>query len=158
MTARVLAAMAAMNATSQALPLGQDAFGFAGLVKAECHSIDCPRVADAPATLECRMSHVLQLQGEDNWMVIGEVVGVHLRDDCLTDGMLDIRRYHPAVSYTHLDVYKRQARLWQSAFEWLGWTGSSEPTETRCSPRHRRARAVSYTHLDVYKRQSRMRR
>ena len=97
------AAMATMNATSKALSLGQDEFGFAGVAKAECHSIDCPRVADAPATLECRMSHVLQLQGEDNWMVIGQVVGVHLRDGCLTGGMLDIHRFHPVARMGYHD-------------------------------------------------------
>ena len=97
------AAMAAMNASSKALPLGHDEFGFAGVAKAECQRIDCPRVADAPATLECRVTHVMQLLGEDNWMVIGEVLGIHLRNDCLTDGLLDIHLYHPVARMGYHD-------------------------------------------------------
>ena len=48
-----------------------------------------------------------------------------------------------AVSYTHLDVYKRQ------------WLFSGEPGDfTRPENRLIGIEAVSYTHLDVYKRQA----
>lgn len=84
-----------MNATSAALPRGTDEFLRAGVAKAECQAIDCPRVADAPATLECRATRILTLPGEGNLMVLGLVTGVHLRDDCLADGRFDVTRFHP---------------------------------------------------------------
>lgn len=89
------AARAVMNATSAKLPHGRDEFAHAGAVKAECVTIDCPRVATAPATLECRMSQIVTLAGRDNYLVIGEVTGIHLRDDCLVNGRFDVTRFQP---------------------------------------------------------------
>ena len=42
------AALHQMNATSARFPRGTDEFAKAGVAKAECSAIDCPRVADAP--------------------------------------------------------------------------------------------------------------
>ncbi len=89
------AALHAMNATSERFPRGTDEFSRAGIARAECRAIACPRVADAPATLECRASRVLTLPGDGNLMVIGMVVGVHLRDDCLRDGHFDLTLFQP---------------------------------------------------------------
>lgn len=89
------AAMEAMNATSARVARGVDEFALAGVAKAECTTIDCPRVADAPATLECRVLQVLDLKGGNNTLVLGEVTGIHLRDDCLADGRFDATRFHP---------------------------------------------------------------
>lgn len=89
------AAMAAMNATSAKVARGQDEFVLAGVPKAECDTIDCPRVAGAPATLECRVLHVLDLKGDNNTLVVAEVTGIHLRDDCVVGGRFDVTRFHP---------------------------------------------------------------
>lgn len=95
-------ALHAMNATSARLPRGTDEFLAANVPKAECATIDCPRVADAPATLECKVTQVVTLLGGDH-MVIGEVTGVHLRDDCLVDGRFDVTRYRPAARMGYQD-------------------------------------------------------
>lgn len=95
-------ALAAMNQTSARLPRGTDEFLTAQVAKAECVAIDCPRVADAPATLECRVIRRVELLGDDH-MILGEVVGVHLRDDCLVDGRLDYRLYSPAARLGYQD-------------------------------------------------------
>lgn len=87
------ALMDLMNASSAALPPGVDEFTHAGIARAECLTIDCPRVAEAPATLECRLLELIPLKGGEYTMAIGEVTGVHLRDDALTDGYLDIARF-----------------------------------------------------------------
>lgn len=80
----------AMNASSEWLPAGEDEFAAAGIAKAACETIDCPRVAAAPASLECRMSQIIPLAGVSNFLVIGEVTGIHIHPDCLKDG-----RYSP---------------------------------------------------------------
>ena len=85
--------MDAMNATSAAVPRGVDEFLRAGVMKAECSTIDCPRVASTPATLECRMLHLITLKGGADFMVIGEVTGVHLRDDCVVNGRFDVTQF-----------------------------------------------------------------
>ena len=89
------AARDAMNASSATLPHGTDEFAHAGVEKAECSQIDCPRVANAPASLECRVTQIVQIEGKANFVVFGEVVGVHLRDDCVIDGRFDVTRYVP---------------------------------------------------------------
>jgi flavin reductase (DIM6/NTAB) family NADH-FMN oxidoreductase RutF len=89
------AALHAMNETSRAHPRGTDEFAAARVAKAECETIPCPRVADAPATLECRATRVLTLPGVGNLMVVGTVTGVHLRPDCLVDGRFDVTRFRP---------------------------------------------------------------
>ncbi|WP_193141799.1 MULTISPECIES: flavin reductase family protein [unclassified Meridianimarinicoccus] len=92
-----------MNASSAALPRGEDEFVVAGANKAPCATIDCPRVAEAPASLECRLIRILQLPGKANFTVFGEVTGVHLRDDCLVDGRFDVTRYRPLARMGYRD-------------------------------------------------------
>jgi flavin reductase (DIM6/NTAB) family NADH-FMN oxidoreductase RutF len=82
-----------MNVTSGLYPPGTDEFTLAGVARAECMTIPCPRVADAPACLECELVEVIRLRGPDNHLVIGEVRGVHLRDDCLVNGRFDVTRF-----------------------------------------------------------------
>ncbi|MEZ5911607.1 MAG: flavin reductase family protein [Paracoccaceae bacterium] len=89
------AAAEAMNTTSGSYPPGTDEFTLAGLEREECQTIACPRLARAPATLECRAVEIRALLGADNHMVLGVVTGIHLRDDCLVDGYFDITRFQP---------------------------------------------------------------
>lgn len=104
------AALEAMNATSARYPRGTDEFVAAGVAKAECVAIDCPRVADAPATLECRVVKLVDLIGSEKLM-LGEVVGIHIRDDCLVDGRLDPLRFNPAARLGYHDyTFVREVR------------------------------------------------
>lgn len=84
-----------MNSTSAALDKGTDEFEVSGATRTDCDVIPCSRVADAPANLECRLTEIVKLPGEANFVVFGEVVGVHLRDDCIVDGIFDVLRYNP---------------------------------------------------------------
>ena len=85
----------AMNASAAALPAGTDEFDAASLAREECRTIACARVALAPAALECRLTRILRLAGEANWVAFGAVTGVHIRDDALRDGRLDVASYAP---------------------------------------------------------------
>ncbi|ABA77987.1 flavin reductase family protein [Rhodobacter sphaeroides] len=97
------AALARMNATSAAFPRGTDEFLAAEVPKEECRTIPCPRVADAPASLECRVTQVVELLGRDNFLILGEVTGVHLRDDCLRDGRFDVTAFRPMARLGYRD-------------------------------------------------------
>lgn len=92
-----------MNATSANLGREVDEFAAAGLEKAACSVIDCARVAASPASLECRLVRIVELPGASNRVVFGEVVGVHLRDDCLVDGEFDVTRYQPLARLGYRD-------------------------------------------------------
>ena len=92
-----------MNQTSGAWPREVDEFTDAGIEKAECRTIACPRVARAPASLECTLTQIVQLPGEANFMVLGEVTGVHMRDDCMVDGAFDVTRFNPLTRLGYKD-------------------------------------------------------
>ena len=87
--------IAAMNASSAAVAPGVDEFALAGVAKAPCETIPCPRVAEAPAVLECRVTQIVALKGDGNSLILGEVTGIHLRDDCLKGGRFDATLWQP---------------------------------------------------------------
>ncbi len=93
----------AMNASSAPLAKDMDEFTVADLEVARCDTIDCPRVAVAPASLECKMTQIIPLEGENNFMVLGRVDAVHLRDDCLVDGRFDVMAYQPLARLGYKD-------------------------------------------------------
>ncbi|MCB1334875.1 MAG: flavin reductase family protein [Roseivivax sp.] len=85
----------AMNLTSGPWEASVDEFTKAGIARAECQTIACSRVANAPANLECRLTQIVPLEGQNNFAVFGEVTGVHMRDDCLKDGRFDVLAFNP---------------------------------------------------------------
>ncbi len=93
----------AMNQTAGPWGREVDEFDFAKLEKAACETIDCARVAAAPAALECKLTQITRLPGEANFVVFGEVIGVHMREDCLVEGMFDITRYQPLARMGYQD-------------------------------------------------------
>jgi flavin reductase (DIM6/NTAB) family NADH-FMN oxidoreductase RutF len=97
------AAREAMNLSSGSWPAETDEFALAGVAREPCRLIACSRVATAPAALECRLAQIVTLKGRSNFMVIGEVVDIHLRDDCLIDGRFDVTRYKPLARMGYRD-------------------------------------------------------
>lgn len=97
------AARRVMAQTSGSWDREVDEFADAGIAKEQCATIDCPRVAGAPASLECRLTQITQLPGKTNFVVFGEVVGVHLRDDCIIDGAFDVTKYQPLARLGYRD-------------------------------------------------------
>lgn len=92
-----------MNETSGPWDAETDEFELAKIEKAACSEIECARVAASPASMECRMTQIVQIEGAANFVVFGEVVGVHLRDDCIVDGEFDVLRYNPLTRLGYRD-------------------------------------------------------
>jgi len=97
----------AMSQTSFSYERGVSEFEAAGLAEAECRIVKAPRVADAPAALECLVTEIRRVKGlagdTNNWMVFGEVVGVHIDDAMLTDGLFDLAKAKPVSRLGYLD-------------------------------------------------------
>jgi flavin reductase (DIM6/NTAB) family NADH-FMN oxidoreductase RutF len=49
------------------------------------------------------VTEIVQLPGEANFAVFGEVTGVHMRDDCLVEGMFDVTRFNPLTRLGYKD-------------------------------------------------------
>ena len=92
-----------MNLTSVPSPHGEDEFRFAGLDRLASRHVKPPRVAGAPAHLECRLVRVVDIEpqaaGEKkSSVVIGRVVAVHIDDRFMTaDGRFDTLGANPLV-------------------------------------------------------------
>jgi flavin reductase (DIM6/NTAB) family NADH-FMN oxidoreductase RutF len=100
--------MSAMSETSAPLPRGQSEFEYAGLTMAPCKLVSAPRVAEAHASLECKVSDIVQLKnlkGEplDNFMVVGEVVAFHIDDAYIKNGRFDTAGAKPLGRCGYMD-------------------------------------------------------
>jgi flavin reductase (DIM6/NTAB) family NADH-FMN oxidoreductase RutF len=92
-----------MNQSSGAWDADVDEFALAGIDKIPCDTIDCARVAGAPAALECRVTQIVQIEGPANYVAFGEVTGIHLRDDCIVDGIFDVTTFQPLARLGYRD-------------------------------------------------------
>ena len=92
----------AMNLSSAPLPPGISEFERAGLATAPSTVIKVPRVAASPVAFECRRTQILRLQGADGtavdtWLILGEVVGVHIDAALLVNGIYDTAAARPVL-------------------------------------------------------------
>jgi flavin reductase (DIM6/NTAB) family NADH-FMN oxidoreductase RutF len=92
----------AMNISCAAAPPEVDEFALAGLTKAPSRLVAAPRVLESPVNFECRVSQILQLEGADGqavptWLVLGEVVAVHIDEALLHDGAYDTVASQPLM-------------------------------------------------------------
>jgi flavin reductase (DIM6/NTAB) family NADH-FMN oxidoreductase RutF len=84
----------AMNQTCAAVPPDVNEFELAGLTQAPSRLIKAPRVGESPVSFECKVTKVMQLETAlgvivPTWMVLGEVVAVHIDQSLLKNGIYD---------------------------------------------------------------------
>ncbi len=98
----------AINITSQSVPADIDEAKLAGLEMLPSKIVKPPRVAASPVHLECRLQTIVALPGRTHeqvhHVVMGRVVGIHIRDDALTrDGKLDVLKIRPLARMGYFD-------------------------------------------------------
>ena len=73
-----------------------DEFAEAGLAKAPSELVKPPRVAAAHAHFECRYLQSVRLpendRGKSATLILGQVVGIHIDEAVLTDGLVDAHK------------------------------------------------------------------
>ncbi len=97
-----------MNATSAPLPRGESEFAYAGLATAPSCCVAPPRVAASPAALECKVSDIFRLNdmtgaATENYLVFGQVVGVHIDEAFVKDGRVDTAAMQPIARCGYMD-------------------------------------------------------
>jgi flavin reductase (DIM6/NTAB) family NADH-FMN oxidoreductase RutF len=100
LTTRALAE--AMNLTCAPAPADVDEFAVAGLTHAPSRLIGCPRVLESPVNFECKVSQIIQLETAagaqvQTWLVLGEVVVVHIDRDVIADGVYETAAADPIL-------------------------------------------------------------
>jgi flavin reductase (DIM6/NTAB) family NADH-FMN oxidoreductase RutF len=104
----------AVNITSSAVEPDIDEAVLAGLEMIPSTLVKPPRVAASPVHLECRYHCMLALPGrnleQSHYVVVGRVIGVHIRDDVLTaDGKLDVLKIRPLARMGYHDYTSVEA-------------------------------------------------
>ena len=91
-----------MNITCAPAPPEVDEFEVAGLTHVPSRLVSVPRVRESPVNFECKTAQVVRLRtaaGEEvnTWLVLGEVVAVHIDSSVLADGVYDILAARPIM-------------------------------------------------------------
>jgi len=89
-----------MNATAAHVAREIDEFTIAGLTAAPSRLVNVPRVAESPASFECKVTEIIQLKGADGrdaeaWLTLGEVVAVHIDKAFIRDGVYETALARP---------------------------------------------------------------
>lgn len=96
-----------MNVTSAGVAPEVDEFVLAGLTPAPSKMVAPPRVAESPVAFECKYYQSLELPrdtGTNNYtVVIGRVVGIHIDDDVIVEGMVDMGKLRPIARLGYKD-------------------------------------------------------
>lgn len=98
-----------MNASAVMAPHEVDEFEYAGLKKAPSQLVKAPRVAESPVHLECIYTQSLELESDDdepNTVIFGKVIGVHIDDRYIKDGLVDTAALEPIGRLGYLDYVK----------------------------------------------------
>ena len=97
----------AMNITSEMVERAVDEFKLANLTAASSNIVSVPRVLESPVNLECKLIDVISLPSNNpeqpNNMILGQVVGIHISEDIIRDGMIDMTKYHPLARLGYRD-------------------------------------------------------
>ena len=98
----------AMSRTSKHVEPHVDEMALAGLSPAPSTLVAPPRVAESPVAFECKYWRTVDLPGIDGGpgnhaIVLGQVVGIHIDDEALVDGRVDITRLRPIARLGYRD-------------------------------------------------------
>lgn len=92
----------AMNQSCAAVAPEVDEFALSGLTPVASRVVAVPRVEESPVSFECKVTQIIQLHGVDKvavptWLVLGEVVAVHIAKALLVDGIYDTAAGEPIL-------------------------------------------------------------
>jgi len=102
----------AMNTTTAPVAHEVDELKLAGLTTEDSVLVKPPRVREAPIHMECEFFQEIKLpctlENSINTTIIGKVLGIHIKDEVLTDGMIDLSKIKPLArlgynQYTAVD-------------------------------------------------------
>lgn len=96
-----------VNQSSAALPKGESEFNFTGLETEPSVLVKPPRVKKSPIHLECLYHQSVQLPGANknfiNRIVIGKVIGIHIDESVITNGIVDIKKIQPIARLGYME-------------------------------------------------------
>jgi flavin reductase (DIM6/NTAB) family NADH-FMN oxidoreductase RutF len=96
-----------MNLTSAPAPAGVDEAAAVGLEMVPSKLVKPPRVKASPIHMECKYLQTVDLPSENpdsrNAVVFGQVIGLHIDESVLTDGLVDMAKLKPIARLGYMD-------------------------------------------------------
>ncbi len=97
----------AMNTTSAMVARSVDEFQLSGLTPVPSELVKPPRVKESPVHLECTYLQTVELPcdkpEQSNLVVFGQVIGIHIDDSIISDGMIDMNVFKPIARLGYFD-------------------------------------------------------
>jgi flavin reductase (DIM6/NTAB) family NADH-FMN oxidoreductase RutF len=111
-----------MNQSCAAVAADVNEFELSGLTAVPSSLVKVPRVGETPVAFECKVSQIVQLKRADqalvpSWLILGEVVAVHIAEHLLKNGIYDTAAAEPILrgggpaDYFELGNLFKMARL-----------------------------------------------
>lgn len=91
-----------MNQSCAPVAPSVNEFELAGLTAEPSRLVSVPRVKETPVAFECKVTQIIQLQRADHepvptWLILGEVIAVHIAKRLLKDGIYDTAAGEPIL-------------------------------------------------------------
>ena len=97
----------AMNMTSAMVARSVNEFELSGLTPVPSRLVNPPRVKESPVHLECKYLRTVELPSDNpdlfNLVVFGHVIGIHIDESIITDGMIDMDAFKPIARLGYFD-------------------------------------------------------
>jgi len=89
-----------MNRTSAPVAPDVDEMKLVGVTPALSRLVAPQRVKESPVAFECRYRRTIDLPGRNgnpgtNAIVLGQVIGIHIADEAIVNGRVDVTRLKP---------------------------------------------------------------
>jgi flavin reductase (DIM6/NTAB) family NADH-FMN oxidoreductase RutF len=98
-----------MNSSSVPADPKIDEFNLAGIKKEPGKLVKSSFVKGCTAALECKLWKTIDIPGSDrskltgNYSIIGEVIGIHINDKYIKDGMFNTKKVRPIARLGYMD-------------------------------------------------------
>lgn len=101
----------AMNQSSASVAPDIDEFELSQLTPTPSRLIATPRVLESPVSFECKLTQIVQLQSHaqelvPTWLILGEVVAVHIAKQLLINGIYDTAAGEPILRGGAADYFQ----------------------------------------------------
>jgi flavin reductase (DIM6/NTAB) family NADH-FMN oxidoreductase RutF len=102
----------AMNMASGSYPPDMSEFDVTGLTQVPSEIVTSPRISESPVHLECKLRTIVELGDMPASLVIGEIVCYHVRENLLSDGVVDVKKLR-AIGRLGESTYARMSDLFE---------------------------------------------
>ena len=96
-----------MNKTSARLCRNVSEIEFASLETLDSRLVKPKRLKESPINMECTLYKIIDLPGitEDNYngILIGKVIGIHINDEYIKEGTVDVKKIKPLARLGYFD-------------------------------------------------------